>query len=88
MKATVIKELKRIPGVGDSIAEDLFDLGIHSVKSLMRKDPQQLYDNLCAMRQMHIDRCMLYVFRCAVYFATKKNPDPEKLKWWKWKDKK
>jgi hypothetical protein len=25
--------------------------------------------------------------RCAVYFAKTKNPDPEKLKWWNWKDK-
>jgi len=28
---------------------------------------------------------LLYVFRCAVYFAENKNPDPEKLKWWNWK---
>ena len=31
--------------------------------------------------------CLLYVFREAVYFAENPNPDPEKLKWWYWKDK-
>ncbi|NMB56563.1 pathogenicity locus, partial [Candidatus Beckwithbacteria bacterium] len=31
------------------------------------------------------DRCLLYVFRCAVYYA-KGGRDPEKLKWWNWKD--
>jgi len=28
-----------------------------------------------------------YVCRSSVYFAETKNPDPEKLKWWNWKDK-
>jgi hypothetical protein len=32
------------------------------------------------------NRCLPYVFREAVYIAENKNPDPEKLKWWKWKD--
>ena len=35
---------------------------------------------------MHIDRCMLYVLRCAVYFASTPRPEPEKLLWWNWKD--
>jgi hypothetical protein len=30
---------------------------------------------------------MLYVFRCAVYFATEEFHDPELLKWWTWKDR-
>jgi len=36
------------------------------------------------------DRCILYVFRCAVYFAeTPANEqNSEKLKWWNWKDQK
>jgi hypothetical protein len=29
---------------------------------------------------------VLYVFRCAVYFASKPHPDPQRLKWWNWKD--
>ena len=29
---------------------------------------------------------MLYVLRCAVYFAETPAPDPLRLKWWAWKD--
>ncbi len=34
------------------------------------------------------DRCLLYSFRCAIYFAetSPEKRDPEKLKWWNWKD--
>jgi hypothetical protein len=39
------------------------------------------------MRGVLIDRCQLYVYRCAVYYAGTPGPDPEKLKWWNWKDK-
>lgn len=30
---------------------------------------------------------MKHVFRCAVYYAEHEEHDPEKLKWWYWKDK-
>jgi hypothetical protein len=36
---------------------------------------------------MGTGRCVLYVFRCAVYFATEKVHDEELLKWWNWQDK-
>jgi hypothetical protein len=29
----------------------------------------------------------LYVFRCAVYYATNKSHDVELLQWWNWKDR-
>ncbi len=35
-----------------------------------------------------LDRCVLYVFRCANYYAAHKRHDPELLKWWNWKDEK
>ena len=88
MDAAILKELQQIPGVGKSIARDLYDLGIASVEDLKDKDPEELYLKLCALRKTHIDRCMLYTFRCAHYFASEKNPDPEELMWWNWKDKK
>ncbi len=79
-------DLRRIPGVGKSIAQDLRDLGIATVADLRDRDPEALYDELCQLRGAHIDRCMLYVFRCAVYFATEEQHDPKLLKWWNWKD--
>lgn len=83
---TTIKELRTIPGVGVSIAQDLLDLGIHTISDLKHRNPERLYDTLCAQKNGHIDRCVLYVFRCAVYYASQKNHDPALLKWWSWKD--
>jgi len=80
-------ELRKIPGVGKSIAQDLRNLGIDSVQELKDKDPEELYDRLCDQQGVKIDRCMLYVFRCAVYYASTQTHDPELLKWWNWKDK-
>jgi len=53
---------------------------------LRGKDPENLYrlsNEHCGVIQ---DRCLLYVFRCAVYYANG-GRDSEKLKWWYWKDK-
>jgi hypothetical protein len=80
-----IGQLTEIPGVGKSIARDLKNLGIYEVKDLKNKDPEKLYElsnNLAGVRQ---DRCLLYVFREAVYYA-EGGRDKEKLKWWNWKD--
>jgi nucleotidyltransferase/DNA polymerase involved in DNA repair len=79
-------DLQSIPGVGPSIEQDFFDLGIYCVSDLKNKNPEALYCQLCAMQGKRIDRCVLYVFRCAVYFASTHQHDPEKLKWWQWKD--
>lgn len=85
---TAHKNLRRIPGVGPRIAEDMTSIGIRSVVDLKGKDPEQLYHKLCRHVGKPVDRCMLYVFRCAVYFASNSNHEPELLKWWNWKDKK
>ena len=46
-----------------------------------------MYQNLITLRGHHIDRCVLYVFRCAVYFASHSTHEAKLLKWWNWKDK-
>ena len=79
-------ELRRIPGVGVSIAQDLRGLGITRIDQLRGADPHALYDRMCREAGQHIDRCMLYVLRCAVYYASEFPHDPELLKWWSWKD--
>lgn len=81
-------ELESIPGVGPSIAADLRSLGIDKVTDLKGQDPELLYNKLMQKVGAHVDRCVLYVFRAAVYYASHDNRDPEKLKWWNWKDKK
>jgi len=78
-------ELQQLPGVGPSIAADLRQLGVQSVKALARRDPERLYSRLCEMTGQRQDPCVLYTFRCAVYAARTVTPDPELLKWWAWK---
>lgn len=79
--------LLTIPGVGKSIAEDLRNIGIMSVSDLKGKDPERLYILSNQFAGVIQDRCLLYVFRCAVYFAGGGRA-AEKLKWWNWKDSK
>ncbi len=86
-KASHKDELQRIPGVGPSIAEDLRAIGIARLADLKGTDPERLYSRSNAKRGMVQDRCLLYVFRCAVYFAETPRPNPKKLDWWAWKDK-
>ena len=87
-KAQAIKALTIIPGVGKSIANDLWNIGIHKVSDLIGKDPNVLYDLSNNYAGVVQDRCLLYVFRGAVYFAEtpEQEQETEKLKWWNWKD--
>ena len=78
-------ELESIPGIGPSLAADLRGLGIERVSDLEGKDPELLYEILERRAGRHMDRCVLYAFRCAVYSANG-GRDVEKLKWWNWKD--
>lgn len=82
-----LKEFRKIPGVGKSIAQDFWDIGLRNLSDLIGQDPEALYEKLCKHLGVRVDRCMLYVFRCAIYYATEKDPDEELLKWWNWKDK-
>lgn len=77
--------LEEVPGIGPKLAHDLHDLGLRSVDDLRGRDPEELYDRLTALRGRPIDRCVLYAFRCAVYYAAD-GRDPQKLRWWNWTD--
>jgi hypothetical protein len=81
-----LRDLRQLPGVGEKTALDLVALGFRSARELAGQDPEKLYRRLCRLQGTEVDRCMLYVFRCAVYAAGTKNPRPELLKWWNWKD--
>ena len=88
-KETSIKELRKIPGVGKVVAQDLLNLGFQSISDLKGQNPEEMYIHHNEIKGSVQDICMLYTFRCAVYFAEtpKTKQELEKLKWWNWMDK-
>jgi hypothetical protein len=76
--------LRAIPGVGPRTAEDLRRLGVETPSELVGRDPEELFAHLERL-QGGSDRCNLYVYRCAVYYA-EGGRSPALLRWWSWKD--
>ena len=81
-----MSELRKIPGVGKETERNLLRLGYTDIASLKNEDPEEMYGRDCILQNQKIDRCQRSVYRCAVYYATTENPDPETLKWRNWKD--
>ena len=79
------QSLRSIPGVGTATVGDLNALGVDEVAQLVGEDPEELYSRLRTYQGGSSDRCNLYVYRCAVYYA-EGGREPELLKWWSWKD--
>ncbi|MEF2145732.1 MAG: helix-hairpin-helix domain-containing protein [Desulfovibrionaceae bacterium] len=86
-RQAALKDLTRIPGIGPRMADDLLRLGYSRVEQLCDQDAEEMYERLMLLEGRHVDRCVLYVFRCAVHFAETPEPDPDSLKWWNWKDR-
>ena len=79
--------LQVLPGNGPACADALRSLGYLHPDDLAGEDPEAMYNRYCGHRPgEYVDRCVLYVFRCAVYVASNDAPEAEKLKWWHWKD--
>ena len=83
-----LKALQVLPGVGPSIARDLLDLGLKKPADLVGADPEALYERSCVLQGVRIDRCLLYVYRCAIHAAEHPEASEELRKWWNWKDAK
>ena len=81
-----MSDLQTIPGVGEKIERLFQDIGVTSTAGIKKRSPERMYRDLCDIKSSPVDRCVLYVFRCAKYYVTHKNHDPEKLKWWNWKE--
>ena len=86
-KEQTLKEFRTIPSIGKACALDLWNIGLRCVSDLAGKNPAILYRQLNEITGTQHDICMLYTFKCAVYYATEKHPGREKLNWWYWKDK-
>ena len=61
-KEKVLRELRTIPGVGQSISLDLWNLGIRSVGALKNKNPETLYRKLSVQAGQPLDRCLFVRF--------------------------
>ena len=79
--------LEEIPGVGRRIAAVMESLGIRQAADQRGQDPEALYLRECLMKGYREDRCALYVWRAAVYYADHEEREAEKLNWWYWKDR-
>lgn len=81
-------ELRRIPTVGANMEEHLVRLGYSTLDSLIGQDPEEMYRRDTALHGGSLDRCVLYVYRLAVYYAENRDHlDPDLCRWWAWKDK-
>jgi len=79
-------DLIKIPGIGENMAQHLINAGYPNIASLKGQDPEEIYQRDCLFQCAHVDRCALYCYRLAVAYANGTITDPEKLKWWNWKD--
>ena len=79
-------ELEAIPGVGPRMARHLERVGCPTLDSLKGQDPEELYRRDCLSQGCQVDRCVLYVYRLAVYYAKHGQCPPDKPNWWDWKD--
>ena len=81
------RRLQDLVSVGPATVRDFHLLGIRSVQQLKRKEPRQLYQELCRLTGTHQDICCLDVFTAAV--AQAKNPKLplEQCQWWYWSRK-
>lgn len=84
-KYRIIREFQSIPGVGKSISKDLYTMGFRSLKDIKNKNPEKIYNDFVKSVGKPVDKCMLYVLRGAVYYASNPTHDPELLLWWNWK---
>ncbi len=80
-------DLTTIPNIGEKTKQSLFQIGITCVEDLKGKKAEDLYFKDCMSKGFQEDKCQLYLFRMAIYYAEHTTWKEEKLKWWYWKDK-
>jgi len=78
------RRLEELISVGPAMLQDFELLGIRSVAQLARRNPQQMYKQLCHRKGERQDICVLDVFRAAI--AQARNPvlPAEQSVWWYW----
>jgi Pathogenicity locus len=78
------RELSDLISAGPAMLRDFEILGVRSVAQLARRNPERLYESLCAAAPQHQDICCLDVFRAAVAQACDPKLPVEQCQWWYW----
>jgi hypothetical protein len=63
---------------------DFERLGVRTVAQLARRNPEQLYEELCRRTGQSQDICVLDTFRAAVAQARNPRLPAEQTQWWYW----
>jgi len=82
--ALITRELADLDGVGRAALGDFHLLGIQTVEQLALREPELLYEELCARTGAVQDICVLDVMRCAVAQARDAELAVEQRQWWWW----
>jgi len=81
------RQLRDLVSVGPAFLRDFELLGIRTVSQLARRNPEKLYEGLCAIKGQAQDICCLDVFHAAVEQAKNPNLPAEQCQWWHWSRK-
>jgi len=78
---------QQLISVGPAIERDLRRLGIRTIPQLARRNPLNMYNQLCHLTGKRQDICCLDVFRAAVAQARNPRLPAEHCQWWYWSRK-
>ncbi len=78
------RELSDLVSIGPAMLKDFELLGIRTVRELARRNPEKLYEQLCAVTGQRMDICCLDVFRAAVAQARNPRLPAAQKQWWYW----
>ena len=81
------RQLRDLVSVGPAMLRDFELLGVRTVSQLARRNPEKLYEKLCALSGQAVDICCLDVFRAAVEQAKNPKLSAEQCAWWHWSRK-
>ncbi len=78
------RSLGELASIGPAMLRDFERLGVRSVAQLARRNPEQLYEQLCRRTGQSQDICVLDTFRAAVAQARNPRLPVEQANWWYW----
>ncbi len=76
MHVSEVKKFTDIPNVGKAVAKNFATLGITDPQELSRRDPFELYSELCRITNTRHDPCLLDTFMAVVDFMNGAPPTP------------